>query len=142
MQRRPHHSVRRWFVLPVIALGVAACDGLLSTSERRPDQARVVVTGTSAEPLRLITSTRFTAQPNIDTGAYDVTFGTFASADLALPIERIVELDSDRFVARLVHLSAGDTADVRMEVYFDGRLAYSQEARITDSFLDFIHVFN
>jgi hypothetical protein len=142
MSYRVHRILRRSLALPAFALLLSACDGLLSTGDRRPDEARVVVTGTSAEPLRLITSTRFTATPNVDTGQWDVNFDVFDLADLAPPIERTVQLDTDRIVVRLLHLGTPDTADIRMEVYFDGRLTYSQEATIHDSFLDFIHVFN
>ena len=139
LHRRILHAFT-WFCLAALLSG---CDGLLSTSNRRPDIARVVVTGTSNVPLRLITSTNFTATPNFETGVYDVTFGSFDSDDLELPIERTVNLNTDRFIARLVHLSEdeADAADIVMEVYLDGALAYRQEAVLVDSFLDSIHVF-
>jgi hypothetical protein len=142
MKSRVHQAIRRSIVLAGIVAFSAACDGLLGTSDRRPNEARVVVTGTSPVPLRLITSTRFSAQPNIDTGMYDVTFNTFDSVDLPLPIDRTFRLDTDRFVVRLLHPDTETEATVRLEVFFDGRLAYSQEAVLVDSFVDFIQVFN
>jgi hypothetical protein len=140
---RLHRRILQTFTWCCLAALLSGCDGLLSTSNRRPDIARVVVTGTSNVPLRLITSTNFTAAPNFETGAYDVTFGSYDSDDLELPIERTVQLNTDRFIARLVHLSEdeADAADVVMEVYLDGALAYRQQAIMVDSFLDSIHVF-
>jgi hypothetical protein len=133
-------SIRHLPIL-LLPLALAACKGLLGTSDRNPREARVVVTGSSAVPLRLVTSTNFTATLNPETGNYDVSFTTFDAQDLPLPIERTVRLTTDRFIARLVNPSEEVEATVLMEVFFDGRLAYRQEATMRDALLDFIHIF-
>lgn len=139
-----HPALRRALRLVLVAavlVPLGACNSLLGTSERQPNEARVVVTGSSAVPLRLVLSTNFTAELNAETGNWDVNLLTFETHDLELPIEQTVQLNTDRFFARLVNLSDEVVATVHMQVLFDGRLAYNQQATLQDARLEFIHVF-
>jgi hypothetical protein len=127
--------------MALVLLTTPGCDGLLSPSNRQPKEARVVISGTSPTALRLITSTNFTAQQDAETGIYHVNFVRSDVVDQALPIDRTVRLNTDRFMARLVNTSIDQTATVVMQVFFDGSLVFSQEAALRDASLDFIHIF-
>jgi hypothetical protein len=129
-------------VLSLLTLPLLACDGIFNIRDRRPDQARVVVTGQSPVPLRLVLSTNFTAEYNFETGIWDVNLITAEEYDLPLPIEQTIQLTTDRFFARLINPSTEEQATVHMEVFFDGRQWYNQQATLVDSQLEFLHVFN
>lgn len=125
----------------LLALPLSSC-GLLETNDRRPDNARIVIEGASDIPLRLVVSQRFTATPNNETGLLDVILSSWDEDTLELPIDRTVRVETDRFLARLVNPSEADTADVRMQVIFDGRVVYDQQATLLDAQLEFIHLFH
>lgn len=135
-----HRRVRTAAALLLLALPLAAC-GLLETDDRRPDRARIVIEGSSDAPLRLVVSQRFTATPNSETGLLDVVLATWDDDVIELPMDRTVNVETDRFLVRLVNPSESDTADVRMQVLFDGNVVYNQEAILLDAQLEFIHLF-
>lgn len=139
-----HHRFRRGtgkaVAMLLLVLPLASC-GLLETDDRRPDRARIVIEGSSDVPLRLVVSQRFTATPNSETGLLDIVLATWDDDTLELPIDRTVNVETDRFLVRLVNPSQSDTADVRMRVIFDGNVVYDQEALILDAQLEFIHLF-
>jgi hypothetical protein len=128
-------------LLALCILAVTGCDGILSPSNRQPKEARVVISGSSPTTLRLITSTNFTAEQDLETGIYHVNFVTSEVLERSLPMEKTVRLSTDRFMARLVNPSQDHTASIVMQVYFDGNLIFSQEASLRDASIDFIHVF-
>jgi hypothetical protein len=128
-------------LLLMLVMALAGCDGLLSPSNRMPREARVVVTGTSPVQLRLITSTDFTAEQDLETGIYHINFSSSEVRDGSLPMERTVRLNTDRFMARVLNVDGDQTANVTLQVWFDRDLVYSQEAALRDAFVDFIHVF-
>lgn len=134
--RRPAGRVALILILPL-----AGC-GLLEPSDRRPNEADIIVEGTSEVPLRVVLSTNFTAQPNPETGQMDVFILTSESHDLPLPINLRMALTTDRILVRVVNLSEDETADVRMRVFFDGSGAYDQQATLLDARLEFIHIFH
>lgn len=132
-------------LLPIlaVALPATACD-VFQPGTETPDQARVVVSGSTPLPLRLITSTRFTRTTDEDGS----TVTTFTDADTVyldvdIDFDRVYPVKPDnRFLARLTNPEAED-ATVSMRVYFDGDLEYDQEnVTLRDASLEFSYVFS
>jgi hypothetical protein len=140
----PYTNVRRFLLAALTTSLLAAqtgCSGIFDVRDRRPNEARITISGTSPVPLQLTLSTNFTASFNSQTGLWDVNFVTAEELEVTLPMEHTIRLDTDRFLVRLRNPSSDATADVHMQVFFDGRQWYNQQATLVDAHLQFIHTF-
>ncbi len=122
-----------------LAALLSGCSSLIESEQRLVKNARVTVSGTSPTPMRLITSTNFTATRNFETGSLTVNYITADTVMITLPLDQSYSFgQSDRFVVKLVNGDANSTASVDMRVYLDGEEKYRQGATMTNSSLEFV----
>lgn len=132
----PHRSA-----LPgtlILAAALAGCDSLLSTEREFAENARVVVTGNSPIPLKLVLSNQFVAVPDPTTGQVTISLVLADTVDLALPIERTYPLgDGRRILVRLINTDGTQDATVRMRVFLDDDEVYNEQAILRNAYLEY-----
>jgi hypothetical protein len=126
------------------ALMSTGCDNILDSGQAAfAYEARVVVDGSSAVPMRLLTSTRFFMQRDSVSGdlvASEVVGDTQALN--RLPHDSTYGIrGADRFLVRLLNSDSVTEATVRLRVYLDGRQVYDQRAVMRDASLQYIAYF-
>lgn len=125
----------------LFALAMSGCDSLLGSDQAAfANEARIIVEGTSAVPLRLITSTNFNAIRDPDTGDLVATDVVGDTASLtSLPFDRVFRVrGADRFLVRLINPDISVTATVHLRIHLDDRLVYNQRATMRDASLQYI----
>jgi hypothetical protein len=123
----------------ILVLALTACGSLLEADNRRIDEARVTVTGTTPVPMKLIVSSLFDASRNPATGEVFVNFLESDTLTVVPPFEQKITFTapSDRFVARLMNADSTSTADIEMRVYIDGKEDFRQKATMKNSSLQY-----
>jgi hypothetical protein len=120
----------------------AACS-IFEAEEEVADEARVVVTGSTPQPLELVTSTKFT-RTFLESGGVGISLAFADTAFLSLdqPHDQIYPIKPDRgFLVRLKNPGL-EPAVVSMQVFFDGELAYNhQNITLQEAALEFSYVF-
>jgi len=135
-------SSLRWLALTVVLAG--GCSSVLGSDQAAfADEARVIITGESAVPLQLLTSTNFVASPDPESGEL---IPTILEADTtileALPHDRVYVVSGwDRFLVKLVNPDTAVTVDIQMRVLMDGREVFNQRAMMRDASLAFFVYF-
>jgi hypothetical protein len=130
-----------WPVLAVFALALSGCDSILGSNQAAfAYEARVIVEGSSAVPLRLITSTNFATSRDPDTGELVAAQVVGDTAHLTgLPFDRVFEIrGADRFLVRLINPDINVTATIHLRVHLDDREVYNQRATMRDASLQYI----
>ena len=128
--------------LPILTLVAAGCNSILDTSQDYADNATVEVTGTSAVPLLVVSSTDWVYVVNSETGAVGVSTNKADTVSLQLPISRTVSIkDRFRIFFSVANPDSVNTATIRMRVRLDNELVYDQSATMrggaTAASLDF-----
>lgn len=115
-----------------VGLAIAACSQVTG-ADQRPESARIVVEGSAPEALRLVVSTDFVeVRDPIDLDV-SVAFNSADTLFIAPPFDQRVDLDElGSIYVQLSNLEV-DPADIRMQVYVDGRRQYDQEAVISEA---------
>lgn len=133
----------RYALWPVLAAGTlmtGSCDFPFgSNTAAFADNARVIVEGTSAAPLLLITSTEFvtTQDPLSDDVLTNLIVSDTAMLS-ALPGDRsFVIRGADRFLARVANSDTATTATIHMRVLLDGKEVFNQRATMRDASLEY-----
>lgn len=117
-----------------------ACDSIFGSSKSAfADEARVIVDGTSPEPLLLITSTEFLTTRDPVSDEVVTTLIVSDTVTLAtLPGEAFRRIrGADRFLARIANSDSASTADIHMRVMLDDKLVFDQRALMRNSSLEF-----
>lgn len=138
-RRIRERTVARWrgAVLALLIITASACSSIVDSSRRTAEAARVLVTGTSGSPLRLITSTNFIVAYS-DAGDEHIQLLRADTVMLPLPIDRQVPFrSSDRVYVSLFNPSMTETANVEMRILVDGQEVYRQAAELLDASLGF-----
>ena len=144
MQERKRFPGRRSGVLHLIALvtlsSIAACS--LGTEESaRPDNARVVVTVDSPNPLTLITSTDFFESIDDVSGQIVTHFNRADTVLIDSSFDETFQLGSQSsFVARLIE-TENTAATIEMRVFLDGELEWERTGTMRDATLEYKFVF-
>jgi len=126
-----------------LLLIVAAACNIFEAEEEIADEARVVVTGTTSEPLQLVTSTKFT-RTFLETGEIrlSVAFADTMVLTLDSPHDQIYPIKPDRGFLVSLRNPVMDPAVVSMQVFFDGELVYNhQNITLQEASLEFSYVF-
>jgi hypothetical protein len=125
-------------LLPILTLVATGCNSVLDTSQDYADKARVVVTGTSPGPLKLVTSTNWVPVTNTDTGEIINIVIDSTVYDITLPVDTAFKFtNSRRFLVRVVNVDTTQTADLRMRVYLDSKQVTDQATQIKTAPLQF-----
>jgi hypothetical protein len=131
----------RLAAIGAIATALPACDSLLGTDQAAfANRARVIVEGTSAGPLQLLTSTNFVALRDLESGelvASEITGETLSLTAFPYDHEYTIA-GADRFLVRLTNPDIDITATVHLRVFLDGREVYTQHATMRDASLQYI----
>lgn len=121
--------------LLVLALALQAPLGcsLLTEGDERPTSARLRVEGTSPHPLRVITSTDFVEQLNLNTGERTVLLNRSDTVSIELPYERTLATAADGSIYFELLNPEIDVASIRMRVDLDpGDQSFDQSATMSD----------
>ena len=122
--------------LPVfLTATLLGCNNIISTDLSIAKEARVIITGTSSVPLRLLFTRDFT-QTRDENNTIQVSIFSLDSMNVTLPFDRKFPFDgSDRYLFRLANRDLNATATVRMQLLVDGKQAYDQSATLRDAYL-------
>jgi hypothetical protein len=123
----------------MIILLSAACSSITDPKDKYAKNAHIQLTGTSAVPLLLVTSTNWYAEVDPETGNQrNVIVAADTLEVTTLPAERTVALaPTYRILVRVVNPSKDAEADVRLRVRLDGDLVYDESAKMRDAWLEY-----
>jgi hypothetical protein len=115
-----------------VLLGLAACSGLLDTTQNLARNAQITVEGTSAVPLTLVLSNQYVGTADPTTGTISISLlaaDTFVSG---VPIDRTYPLGGQaRILVRLINPDSIEAATVRLRILLDGvEEVYNKEAAL------------
>ena len=128
----------RRLALPILTLLASACSSVLDTSQDYADNATLEVTGTSAVPLQVVSSTNWNYVTSQETGEQIVQLTSADTASLQLPINRTVPItNSFRIYFKVTNGDINQTASIRMRVLLDNKVVFDQAATMRDASLDF-----
>lgn len=130
-------------VLATLVVGTSACSSVLTPDDRRPDSARIGITGTASSPLQLITSTRFVRSGSIELGTVTHELIEADTTAVTPPFERTLPLEGRAvgIYVRLAYLDSLPPADVTLSVDIGGEPAYRQAATLQKASLEYSFVF-
>jgi hypothetical protein len=123
--------------LVVLAVLGTGCD-VFDPDWERAEQAQVIIDGTTSVPLTLVTSGQFLVVPDPETGALVTELVLSDTVEIELPYQDDFSMgEFERFLVRLINPDTA-AANVRMQVYVDGRLEYDRSATMSEASLEFI----
>src|SRR5262245_59126852 len=125
--------------LTILTVVTTSCDSVLGGDTAFASEARVLVTGESPVPMKVLVSTNFTAVPD----GFGGLVATITKADtingVAFPHDRSHQIKGrDRFLVRLMNSDTASTATIHMRVFLDGNEVFNQRATMKDSYLESI----
>jgi hypothetical protein len=132
--------MRRNVLLIVAVLLAGGCDLLLENPE--PDTARLVISGDTGKPVRLITSTEFVAAVN-DVGQTRVEIFVADTVITTLPYERVYDIKRDhRFLVEASWIDT-DIEQVSVKVYLDDEKQFDESGLLMEGQpYRFVYLFN
>lgn len=119
-----------WALIVGALLGAAGCDVGTSIDDF-PTSARVRVEGTAPDELKLIVSTVFIEQINLETGERSVLLIESDTSSLTLPHDETLDLSDTGSVYVELLYTPTSTAGVTLRVDLDNGERYAQEATMS-----------
>lgn len=124
----------------MLTLAAAGC-GVLNSDEDHPEEARVIVTGSSPVPLLLITSTQFVFDIDPATGDRTARALVADTSTISLPVDRTYAFgNSNRFLVRVANPDLDQTASVQVRLLIDGKEVFNDAATMRDAALQYTYV--
>jgi hypothetical protein len=103
------------------------------------DEARVLITGDSPVPMKIIVSTQFTAIRDINGNLVPTILQADTISSVTFPHDRRHNIKGrDRFLVRLMNADSESTATIQMRVFLDENEIFNQRATMKDSYLESI----
>jgi hypothetical protein len=128
-----------WSGLTILTALCAGCDSLLGAHSAFADEARVLITGDTPVPMKIIVSTQFTAVRGLDGNLVPTILQADTISAVTLPHDRRhVIKGRDRFLVRVMNSDAESTATIQMRVFLDQNEIFNQRATMKDSYLESI----
>ncbi len=126
-------QIRRFLLLPVLALLAAAC----TSEENPPETATVIVEANAENPLLLIVSTRFEV---VNTG--DLVYNNIDTIPLTGNYNETYQLNSEARFTAILKNDYETVEGVRLSVLLDDRLEYDEIASLgKGGFLQYVYRF-
>jgi hypothetical protein len=120
------------------AIAASACDAVFGTENNQAKNARVIISGSSAVPLQLVTSTDFEAIRDNNTGEIAVTLTVADTTSIAVPLDQTFPFNgSDRFFINLSNPDPDVIASIRLRLLVDGREVFDESANMQDAALEY-----
>lgn len=114
----------------LVAVGMTAC-GIGTSEDDKPTTARVEVTGSAPDDLKLIVSRNFFEQLNVNTGERNAVLTEADTLVLTLPYEETLDLNTTGSIYVELLYEESTTASVTLDVNLDNGQSFEQAANMS-----------